>query len=100
MASTTPVVAINAFGPKDIVKDGISGFLTKNDLDDFSAKIKLLLNNEKLRQKLGMAAVQNVKYFSIENRTNKLLQIYRQAIRDHVSVKKSSLFNKIVAYFK
>jgi glycosyltransferase involved in cell wall biosynthesis len=96
MASQTPVVAINELGPKDIVTNGIDGYLTKNDLADFSQTVLNLLENEPLRKTIAKATQKNVERFSIENRTNRLIEIYEQAILLQPKEKKISFWQKLI----
>lgn len=57
MASGVPVVARDEGGPSDIVEHGDTGFLVPpNDLDGFVAKAMKLALDEKLRQRMSIAA--------------------------------------------
>ncbi|MCX6807173.1 MAG: glycosyltransferase family 4 protein [Candidatus Berkelbacteria bacterium] len=83
MASSTPVVAINQLGPKDIIKDGQDGFLVSLNKKEFSDKILRLLKDKKLRQKFSRQAKIDAKRFSIENCTDKLIKLYEETIENH-----------------
>ena len=100
MAGGTPVVAINELGPKDIVTNGIDGYLTKNEQNDFTSKIVKLLKNEPLREKMALAAKENVTKFSIQNRTKRLIEIYQQAILAQPKQKKISFWRRIIDELK
>lgn len=80
LASSTPVVAVNQLGPKDIVKDFQDGYLVPLNKKEFSAKIVGLLKDDRLRKKFSQTAKINVKRFSIENCTKRLIEIYKQTI--------------------
>jgi glycosyltransferase involved in cell wall biosynthesis len=69
MAMSKPVVATDGGGTCEIVKEGETGFLV-NALDStvLAKKIETLLNNDELREKMGIAGEQRVrKDFSIDN---------------------------------
>jgi glycosyltransferase involved in cell wall biosynthesis len=49
-----PVVATNVGGVKDTIVDGKTGFLSEsNDVNSFSAKLRLLIENKDLRTSMG-----------------------------------------------
>jgi glycosyltransferase involved in cell wall biosynthesis len=52
-------------GPSDLIDDGINGFLIKEgDHDDYKRKLKLLMSNDELREKLGKNAIEKMKVFN------------------------------------
>ena len=54
-------------GPNEIISDGESGLLAHNgDVDDLTAKLRLLIEDENLRQQLSAGAVEDVKRFDKE----------------------------------
>lgn len=54
-------------GPNEIITDGKSGLLARNgDVDDLAAKLKLLIEDEELRQRLSAGAIEEVKRFDKE----------------------------------
>lgn len=57
MSCGIPVVAFDCpYGPADIISDGVDGFLIKNrDINDFSDKVCLLIENEDMRIRMGKA---------------------------------------------
>lgn len=51
-------------GPNEIITDGKNGLLATNgDVDDLASKMKLLIENEPLRQQLAVAATKSVSRF-------------------------------------
>lgn len=57
----------SAQGANEIIDDGVNGFLVKNrNEEDMVSKIELLINDEKLRNKLGKNARQKSKNYSGE----------------------------------
>ncbi len=81
---------------REIVDDGISGFLIELDnssdsnriegtLDfgDFIAKLRLLIEDKGLREKMGMAGKSKIVdgKFSLKKRNNRLKEIYEEALQ-------------------
>ncbi len=69
MSCGLPVVSFDCpYGPRDIIADGIDGFLVPpGDIVGFADKICLLIENENLRVKMGMAGVISSQRFCAEN---------------------------------
>ena len=54
-------------GPNEIITDGKSGLLARNgDIDDLASKLRLLIEDENLRQRLATAATEEVRRFEKE----------------------------------
>lgn len=85
MAAGIPAVAINKMGPSNIVRDGIDGFLTALNVDEFSDKIEKLLNDSSLREKMGKAARKNAENYSAENSATKMEKLYERTIHYYCS---------------
>ena len=83
MAAGLPGVAVNASGTRDILKHGHQGYLVKNEAEALAAGIKRLLENPERMRKFAAAAYKKAQSFNIELLTNKLLGVYKQAIRDN-----------------
>ncbi len=81
MHNKLPVVAFDVrTGPKNIIKDGETGFLVKDgDLTGFAAKIELLMNDESLREKMGLAAAVHSENFLKENVMKKWFELIDSA---------------------
>ncbi len=60
-AAGVPIVSFNCkCGPKDLIEDGVSGFLVEEgDIEGLANKLVSLMEDEALRQKMGKAAYQN-----------------------------------------
>lgn len=57
MASATPVIATAAGGPKELVADGVSGYLFDvGDSRSLSLRLSQLLSDQDLRSRMGLAA--------------------------------------------
>ncbi|MFC1790644.1 glycosyltransferase [Patescibacteria group bacterium] len=68
MAAGTPVVAWNRAGPTVTVKDGETGYLAKlGQLEDYSKKVRKLLQEPRLAAKFGRAGWQRSALFSYQN---------------------------------
>ena len=83
-AGGLPVVAVNAFGPSEMVVDGEDGFLTDLCEADFVDKVLLLLKDEQLRITMGKKARINAEEISSRNCALKLLETYDSLIRDRL----------------
>jgi len=71
-----PVIAVKANGVSEMVNDGIDGFLTEASKETFLEKIRLLLQNDALRQQMARKARQNSKMLSSKNYAYKVLKVY------------------------
>lgn len=60
MSCEDPVIALNEGGLRESVVDGKTGYLVNLDKNELKNKISLLLNNEKLRNRLGKQGRQRV----------------------------------------
>lgn len=69
MAYGIPCVAFDCpCGPRDIIRDGVDGFLVENgNVVRFAERLSLLIENVQLRRKMGGNAYRNVQRYSIEN---------------------------------
>jgi len=57
MASAKPVIGSNVGGIPEYIQDGVTGLLFENEnIDDLAAKMKLLLEDNELRERLGRHA--------------------------------------------
>ena len=61
MSCGLPVVAFDCpYGPRDIIHDGVDGFLVENrDLELFAEKVCLLMDNPDLRLKMGKEGIKS-----------------------------------------
>ncbi len=75
MASGKPVVASRVGGLKDIVVDGETGYLVENgDVNGFTEKVALLINNKNLRAEMGMKGIERAKEYEWE----KVIDMYKE----------------------
>ncbi len=82
MASGMPVLAIRATGTVDIVKDGETGFLLDENLDDFCQKAKELLANKELFEKISRQAREEAFKYDYKNKARELVEVYKKVIEN------------------
>lgn len=64
-------------GPKDIISHNINGLLVKNgDVNDLAANLKILIENQTLRQKLGTQAKKDVQQWEINSTMQKWVYLF------------------------
>ncbi|MCL2521040.1 MAG: glycosyltransferase [Spirochaetaceae bacterium] len=82
LVNSLPVVAIAALGTNSVLKDERGGFLVNEDVDDFLAKVELLLDNKEIyEQKKHEAAIRG-KELSFDSSTGPQLEgLYGQLIQ-------------------
>lgn len=78
MSLQKAVVAAGAYGPAEIIQDGITGFLAKpGDADDMASKTLRLLKDPQLRHQMGKAAREKVvASFNIRRHTRMIEGVY------------------------
>ena len=60
-ASGLPTIVSDTGGPKELIKPGVNGLITRSlDADDFANAIEQLLNNPDLRKTMATAAHESV----------------------------------------
>lgn len=71
-------MAFNSYSSaKDIIDDGISGFLIPPfDEDEYSNRLNLLIEDTRLREKMSEAAIEKSKKFSKENIVKKWISLF------------------------
>lgn len=68
MAHSLPVVSTNCpYGPSQIIDNGITGILTKMDVDDLAHKMEWMITHEKERREMGEKAHTAVAKYKKEN---------------------------------
>ncbi len=85
MAYGTPVVAVGKMGTREVMGGDNGGFMVDDDLDMFTEKVALLLNDKKLHKLKTAEALHHVEKWSMETMALKLLNIYKSLV-----IKKSS----------
>jgi glycosyltransferase involved in cell wall biosynthesis len=75
MSSGLPCISFDCdTGPRDIIHDGENGYLIPlKDIDIFSERLEILMNNENLRIEIGEKATEIQNSLEINNITNRFL---------------------------
>jgi glycosyltransferase involved in cell wall biosynthesis len=83
MSCGVPVVAHKLEGMREVVEDGVSGFLVEpGDVDGLAARIDQLLADPALRGRMGAAGYRLVRErFDIARRSEEYLQLYEELCR-------------------
>lgn len=97
MAFGIPVVSVGGLSRSELIKDGKTGFVVdepdkwelesldnnEKTVDDLFEKVSYLVENEKVRRRMGIAAQKEIKggKFSYGIRDEKLKEIYKEALK-------------------
>jgi len=84
MLTGTPVVAIGAMGTLTVMGGDNGGFMVKNDMPEFTARVLDLLGNPELHKSKSQEAIIHARSWSIEELTKKLISLYKSAIIDYI----------------
>ena len=81
-----PVVSFECkCGPKDVIQDGINGFLIpNNNLELFADKIMLLIENQSMREQMGKAAYQSAQLYTEEKIMSRWIDLFNQCMNIEV----------------
>lgn len=78
MAAGLPIITSNIHGIVDYSTNGETGYTCKpTDVDSFAESIQILIDNEKLRNKMGQNNSKLVETFSMDNTQTKMHKIYQ-----------------------
>lgn len=79
MSAKLPIVATNTRGPRELVKDGVNGFLIPvGDVDETVEALRILIDDRELRKKMGDESYKIVKDFSLEKVIDEMDIIYKR----------------------
>ncbi len=78
MGAGLPVVAFKCpCGPKDMITDGVNGFLIENgNVSQMAKKICFLIENEELRKQMGHNAIETIYSYQKENVMKKWIDLF------------------------
>ncbi|MDP8262706.1 MAG: glycosyltransferase family 4 protein [Candidatus Ancaeobacter aquaticus] len=90
MASERPIIVTRAGGMPEIIKDGINGFVIPiRDFEIMAAKINTLLEDKRLKERLGYTGRQMVmSQYTKEKVTEDTVRVYENVLRDRKKKKK------------
>lgn len=77
MASGIPVIGGNVGGTREVVSDGINGFLVKDE-DELVEKLSILFTDKAIRKKFIDEGFKTVEKFSPEVATRKTIEVYEK----------------------
>ena len=82
MAAGLPVIALDAGGNRDIVKNGVNGYLLPQETrpEDFAEKIIAVWKDKKLLKSLQKGATESAALFDIKPYCEKLIKLYEEAL--------------------
>ena len=77
-----PIVTTNSIGCKDVVDDGVNGFLIPiKDSEALAQKLRILIEDKELRVRMGKAAREKAEQeFALERVIDKHLEIYNKLL--------------------
>ncbi len=82
MTTGLPVMGIQSVGVGDTVQDGVSGYLSSEDLAAFTAKLTRLCLDESARRRMGQQARKESERYDIQHTTAEMLKHYERLSRD------------------
>ena len=88
MRASLPVVAIGEMGTLDVMQGDNGGFMVKNDVEEFAARVIDLLSNKELHQQKSKEAGEWSSKWSMNYLTPKLENIYKKAIEERKADKR------------
>ncbi len=88
MSFGIPIVTADGFARSEIVEDGKTGYIVpryedkERIISEMTSKTKYLIQNQKLRSKMGKTSHEEVKNgkWSVKKRNEKLLRVYEEAM--------------------
>jgi glycosyltransferase involved in cell wall biosynthesis len=82
MAAGLPVAAVKATGTSDVLEDGKQGILTENNSAALAQAIADIASDDMQIQNFKKAALEKARSYDIMLQTEKLVNVYQQAIED------------------
>ncbi|MGL5676381.1 MAG: glycosyltransferase [Cellulosilyticaceae bacterium] len=86
MAAHNPVVAVEASGVVEVVRNNENGYMTAEDTKEWAARIAEVMDDEALATTLKEGAYKTAKAFGSEEVARCAAQYYRQAIKGYAMI--------------
>lgn len=88
MSCGLPVIAFDCpYGPSDIINDGKDGYLVQDrNIEAYSDRVCQLMENDRVRQDMGRAAVRSSQRYKAENIMPQWNQLFEE-LRDSIALK-------------
>lgn len=80
MATGLPIIAVSACGASDTIQDGLNGYLTSEDRDEFANKVLEVINNDEKLNKMSEESLKIADSYSADKMTDKLIELYKEEI--------------------
>ena len=79
LSYSLPVITSNVRGNRDLIEDGVNGFVCEqNDYRAFAEKVKVLLNDKELCKKIAAENAKKSKIYNVENVLKQLEEVYKE----------------------
>ncbi|MDE6091303.1 MAG: glycosyltransferase family 4 protein [Duncaniella sp.] len=82
MSLGLPIIASNVGGIPDMIEDGRNGLLCNTNVESIYSSLKLLIENEQLRETLGRGALIQAEVFSAEQMAKSYVELYNRLINN------------------
>lgn len=99
MAAGLPVLGIESPGVGDTVEDGVTGYISQEDLAMFTAKMIRLVTDHESRKEMSLNARKAVQNYRIERTTQIMLEQYKKLVsanfhrKQHIRTKLTRFFD-------
>jgi glycosyltransferase involved in cell wall biosynthesis len=81
MLCRTPVVAIGEMGTSEIMNGDNGGYMVKNDVDEFTDKVRILLSDKKIYKEKSEEAFKYAEKWTIKKNAVKMLKLYKKFLK-------------------
>lgn len=80
MAARLPMIGTKVSGTEVLIQDGYNGFFVKHDPQDIAGKIKLLVEDEDLRRKMGENARRSASNYTRQEVARRTMEVYQKVL--------------------
>ena len=94
LASSLPVVALDDEAFRNVVIDGLCGYLFE-DKKDYTKKLSELIDNKELRIRMGSQGRINAEPYSSRYFAERVLDVYRIALKGKIKKEKTTFFGRL-----